>query len=369
MLTRSGLGAVVVALLTLGFGLWWHYDELVVVAGAIAAALVAAMWAARRQPSLTVHRSIGTARVARGTPLAVEYQVANTSSRATPNLALVDHLDGEDTSIALAALPARGHATIAASLPTRRRGIFDAGPLVARRVDPLGLAVGSRKVADRATVLVHPKVYPLERITGATRDMETEVATRRARHDAHSGFVSLREYVPGDDPRLIHWPTTARVGHLMVRENVENRTPEITIVLDTARQVASADDFEEMVDIAASLALQSLRAGTDLVLRTTDRQHPGQRAPVAGELEVLRLLAVVGQVDGPEVLTVGGLFTEGLTQHTITIVTGPHGPSSRIRDTSSMLIVRVGAGATTGDGAAFAAPDAATFAARWAGVS
>ena len=170
-------------------------------------------------------------------------------------------------------------------------------------------------------MLVHPRVYRLEQISGATRDMETEVATRRARHDANSGFVSLRDYVPGDDPRLIHWPTTARAGHLMVRENVENRTPEITIVLDASKQVASADDFEEMADIAASLAVQSVRHGMEVVLRTTDRNHPGQRAPVADELEALRLLATVDQVEGHDVLTVPGLFTEGLEHSTVTIVT------------------------------------------------
>ncbi len=369
MLTRSGLGAAVVAVLAAGFGLLWHYDELIVIAVAIGAALAIAVWSARRQPTLVVHRALGTARVPRGTPLAVEYHVENISTRTTPAVTLIEHLDGEITPVALDALPPGAESTIAANLATRRRGIFDVGPLTARRTDPLGLAVGAREVAGRAAVLVHPRVFPLERISGATRDMETEVATRRARHEAHSGFVSLRDYVPGDDPRMVHWPTTARVGHLMVRENVENRTPEITIVLDASRQVATADDFEEMADIAASLAVQSLGHGMDLVLRTTDRNHPGQRTPIADELQTLRLLSITEQVDGHEVLSVPGLFTEGLEQSTITIVTGPRGPSSRIRDSSSMLVVRVGAGATAGEGVAFAAPDAPTFAARWAGIT
>ena len=99
---------------------------------------------------------------------------------------------------------------------------------------------------------------------------------RRATVDPLSGFVSLREYVPGDDPRLIHWPTTARVGTLMVREHVEVRRPEFTVVLDTAAHVATADDFEEMVDVAASIAVHALRDGLDVVVRTTDRDHPGR---------------------------------------------------------------------------------------------
>ncbi len=65
-----------------------------------------------------------------------------------------------------------------------------------------------------------------------------------------SGFVSMREYVAGDDPRMIHWPTTARTGTLMVREHVEVRRPEFTVVLDTAPSVGTPDDFEEAVDVA-----------------------------------------------------------------------------------------------------------------------
>jgi uncharacterized protein (DUF58 family) len=34
--------------------------------------------------------------------------------------------------------------------------------------------------------------------------VEDEAVIRRAASDPLSGFVSLREYVDGDDPRLIH---------------------------------------------------------------------------------------------------------------------------------------------------------------------
>jgi uncharacterized protein (DUF58 family) len=75
-----------------------------------------------------------------------------------------------------------------------------------------------------------------------------------------SGFVSTREYVAGGDPRLIHWPTTARTGVLMVRQTVEIQWPEFTVVLDTSDAVNTADDFEGAVDVAATLAAQAVRA-------------------------------------------------------------------------------------------------------------
>ena len=70
--------------------------------------------------------------------------------------------------------------------------------------------------------------------------VEDEAVVRRAASDPLSGFVSLREYVDGDDPRLIHWPTSARMGTLMLREHVELRRPEFTVVLDAVDDVADA---------------------------------------------------------------------------------------------------------------------------------
>ena len=65
-------------------------------------------------------------------------------------------------------------------------------------------------------------------------------------------------------------PTTARTGTLMVREHVEVRRPEFTIVLDTAPMAGGPDDFEEAVDVAATLAVHAIRTGLDVVVRTTD---------------------------------------------------------------------------------------------------
>ena len=123
-------------------------------------------------------------------------------------------------------------------------------------------------------MLVHPRLHTLSGPYGAMHTVEDEAVIRRSASDPLSGFVSLREYVAGDDPRLIHWPTSARMGTLMIREHVELRRPEFTVVLDAADSVADADDFEEMVDIVASIAVHALRNGVDV-----RRAHDGARVP------------------------------------------------------------------------------------------
>ena len=179
---------------------------------------------------------------------------------------------------------------IESRIPTKRRGLFDVGPIEIERIDALWLTVGTRRTGQVSPVVVHPKVYDLLGPQGAVRAVENESVIRRASSDPLSGFVSMREYVPGDDPRLIHWPTTARVGTLMIREHVDVRRPEFTVVLDTAPEASAPDDFEEMVDVAASLAVHAIRSGLDVMVRTTDRNHAGRPTPLAADSMVLELL-------------------------------------------------------------------------------
>ena len=52
-----------------------------------------------------------------------------------------------------------------------------------------------------------------------------------------SGFDlhSVRDYVEGDSLRKVHWPTTARRGHLMVKELEDSPRDELAVVLDANR--------------------------------------------------------------------------------------------------------------------------------------
>jgi hypothetical protein len=208
-------------------------------------------------------------------------------------------------------------------------------------------------------------VYELIGPQGTVRVVENESAIRRAAIDPMSGFVSMREYVAGDDPRMIHWPTTARTGTLMVREHVEVRRPEFTIVLDTGPEVGTADDFEEAVDVAATLAVHALRSNLDVVVRTTDRDHPGRPTPLVEEGQVLDLLTPVQRSAPEQLLQLASLFTHGFDHTSIIMVTGPSGPSSRVAAIEQMTTVRVGQGAQPASGIALAAVDATDFVNRW----
>ena len=367
MLTRSGLGAIVTAVVLGGLGLWWNYEELVVLALGVGLVVLLAVFIASRRLRARVERRVLSVRVARGDPIRLSYRLANATNYQSGRATLIDRCDSHTIRTPIDPVGAGDVADVAAHIPTHRRGIFEVGPLDIERIDPFSLAVGRWRDPNEQPnlVTVHPKVYELVGPQGSSRVVENESIVRRAATDPMSGFVSMREYVPGDDPRLIHWPTTARTGTLMVREHVEVRRPEFTIVVDAAPGASSEEDFEEIVDAAATLAVHALRSGLDVVVRTTSRTHPGSPIPLHSEAEVLDLLTPLRRSIDSEPLDFITLFAHGFDDTSVLFLTGPSGPSTNASALEQLTTVRIGDGARAGGSITLAANDAPDFVSRW----
>ena len=365
MLTRSGLGASIAAVVLVVCGAWWRYEELVVAGAAAAAAIVVALWSARSSQRAEVARMVGSPRVARGDSIRAVYRVTNPGRRRLAPVTVIDECDGQRVSVPIGEIAPLDRTEAVGSIPTRRRGVFPIGPWAVERIDPLGLAIGRRQSSTTSQIIVHPRIYPLAGPYGAMHTVEDEAVVRSAASDPLSGFVSLREYVDGDDPRLIHWPTSARMGTLMLREHVELRRPEFTVVLDAVEGVATAEDFEEMVDVAASIAVHALKSGVTVRLRTTAREFAGSQRALDRDTQVLDLLTPVRQCDTSQALVLAEVFHGGLDHTTIVFVTGPTGPSTTLRHVDELRVVRVGQGAVADVGIALAADDAHSFVQRW----
>ncbi|MDX2380777.1 MAG: DUF58 domain-containing protein [Acidimicrobiia bacterium] len=368
MLTRSGLGAIVAAALLTVLGIWWQYEELLIAAIGIAAIVAFAIWASQRPFRASITRRMASVRVPRGSSIRLRYRVINDSRFRSGSATIIDRCDGHTCRVTVAAIPADSVSELSGAIPTTRRGVFAVGPFDVERTDPLWLSIGTR--ADDATtmVTVHPKVYDLVSPHGTSRVVENESILRRAATDPLSGFVSMREYVPGDDPRLIHWATSAHTGTLMVREHVEVRRPEFTVLLDTSAHEDPAD-FEEAVDVAATLAVHGIRQGLDVSLRTTDPEHPGYTLALTDERRVLDLLTPVERTTSSVAVPIATLLAAGGLHATLALVTGPAGPTTQIASIETAVIVRVGSGDATDGGRGLSVADANEFVQRWRGWS
>jgi len=160
---------------------------------------------------------------------------------------------------------------------------------------PFGLFVKTWPATGATEVLVFPAVFPL------SRDREREIgaagdATTRRRGRGHE-LYNLRPYRPGDEPRLIHWPTTARAGVVTVRELEEDAGLDTRIVL-AGTGARDAARLEVGLSEAGSLAVHLLRAGVAVEL-----VGPGMWVPLdrgrGQETRVLTALALYAPPGGP----------------------------------------------------------------------
>lgn len=370
MLTRSGLGVAVVGAVLAALGLRWRYPELVAL-GVVALVVVLVAFAiVRRPPPQSGRRRSFSHRVRRGDSIEVLFDLDNDSQFSVAPVTLLDRLGDDVHEERVPAMRAGASIQLRYEIPARRRGAHRLGPVELRRQDPLGLVVGQRELGGVAEVIVHPRVHQLGGSSGVDRNAELEVTLRRASSDPLAGFQSLREYVRGDDTRTIHWPTTARVGRPMVREFMDPRRPVFTIAVTTDAESYTEQDFEEAVDVAASLASHVLRRGIDIVLRTTDRLHLGLHSPIRDEIHLLDLLARVRRTAPEETERLGRVLSFGWEESVAIVITGPNARAlAELRDLGERVVpIRIGAGiigAGSTRGRAFAAPDAASFAGQW----
>ncbi|CAM2839863.1 DUF58 domain-containing protein [Actinomyces slackii] len=159
-------------------------------------------------------------------------------------------------------------------LPTQRRGVITVGPVSSVSRDPVGLLHSERARTEAQDVHIHPRTLRLGTVLhGTLRDIEGAVTQDLSSSDV--SFHALRDYIPGDDRRNVHWRTTARTGRLMVRQFEETRRSSLLVLLSTrAQDYAGEEDFETAVSIACSLALDAVHDGREVRLLTQMGEVP-----------------------------------------------------------------------------------------------
>jgi uncharacterized protein (DUF58 family) len=156
------------------------------------------------------------------------------------------------------------------AVPTSRRGVVVVGPVRSVRGDPWGLVRRRLDWTDPVDLYVHPETVALPAAgQGVLRDLEGQAT--RVVSDADMSFHALREYVPGDDRRTIHWKATARHGDLMVRQFEDTRRSHTALALATdPAGYADADELELAISVVASVAVAALRDEREVTVLAGD---------------------------------------------------------------------------------------------------
>jgi len=283
----AGIGACLVLVLA-NTGAGWLLVVLALTAGLLVAGFTLA-WRAARTIDVAL-RVPGDAVAGRPVVVGADVSAAAPFELSVPELGL-----------SWTGVPAPGRGDF--EVMPLRRGVVRSCTIEVRCAAPLGLWWWRRRSRLQLTAPLHVAPLPVDVRAPWPDGGGAAQATLATGARGDELVRAVRDYVPGDPPKLVHWHASARTGTLVVRELESPTTPAVCVVCDLD---GPPGRVEAVASVAAGLAAAALAEGTEVVLATTEMEGP-VLAPVATRIEVGRRLARA--VPGPPVAPPAGMRT------------------------------------------------------------
>ena len=251
-----------------------HWREFATVAVAVLGLFVLAVAFTLGRVDLSTNLRVEPSRVIVGERAAGALTLRNNRRRASRALRVELPVGKVSAAFTIPRLASGAESEELFVVPTNRRAVIPVGPTLTVQGDPLGLLRRKRSWSEREEIFVHPVTVPLSTIAaGLIRDLEGQTTPHLSPSDI--AFHTLRDYVPGDDRRHVHWKSSAKTGRLLVRQYVDTRRSHIAVLLSTnLDEYVSEDEFELAVSCAASVAMQTFRDEQTLTVVTGGQQLP-----------------------------------------------------------------------------------------------
>ena len=169
-----------------------------------------------------------------------------------------------------------------------RRGAYGFGPVAFRWRDAFGLSARDADLDVRDDLVVYPRVVPVIAPALLTRQVLGDRVRRQSLFADPSRLAGVREYIPGDSQRRVHWGASARTGTLQVRRDEPTGGRRLWVIVDveTAPEdrwwaAGDTDAQETVVMVAASLATWAMNAGVAVGMSAN-----GRSAGSSGDLSI-----------------------------------------------------------------------------------
>ncbi len=146
-----------------------------------------------------------------------------------------------------------------------RRGVYHIGPAQISSGDLFGFHLRHTVMPDLHTVLVYPKIVPLEQLGLPVARPLGDYGSERRIVDDPLRAAGVRDYHAGDSVRHLHWKATAHRGALQTKTFDPSAAPNWMICLNIQTlehlyEGVVTDYLETAIVVAASLAYAGLEA-------------------------------------------------------------------------------------------------------------
>jgi uncharacterized protein (DUF58 family) len=145
------------------------------------------------------------------------------------------------------------------------RGAYRFGPAQIESGDPFGFYRTIHEIAQRNSLVVYPRLLPLDELGLPPRHPLGDLRARQLIRDPLR-TIGVRDYHPDDPLKEIHWTATARAGALQTRIYETTTALDLAIFLDLDTferywEGIDVDQVERLISAAATLASAGLEDG------------------------------------------------------------------------------------------------------------
>ncbi len=275
-MTRHGIIFTIVAISTTSIGVLFRWQELMLIGFLFLFLFIAsALFVVYSPPSLLASRKqqVSTTRT-----IETEFMV-DVESRRKRGM-FVEFAGGPLLYRRIAAPRQRGKRTVRVGIDTQTRCDVELGQIQLVVSDVFGFFRRNVGSCGSIRIVVQPRVF----------DVSSPISSR-SRGDNDEGRLTgwgsqlselVTEYNLGDEPRRIHWRTSAKVGKLMVRKELSPERTDVMLCLDADASSYSTTsafantkeefDFELFHELFASLALAEAKSGKSVRVLTTGNE-------------------------------------------------------------------------------------------------
>lgn len=205
-----------------------------------------AVWTVLSLRGIRLKREARNLRASMGEIFEERFEVVKSSWPASLWIEVVNHspLTMASGSRLLTGVGAHQRRFYTARTLLTQRGAFPLGPTEIISGDPFGVFHATRSVPARDTLIVLPMTVPIPSLPIPPGILPGGKTIRRRTQDVTPHAAGVREYVPGDPMKRIHWRSTAHRGRFMVKEFEQDPQAEIWLFLDAERSIQAAAPSE-----------------------------------------------------------------------------------------------------------------------------
>jgi uncharacterized protein (DUF58 family) len=184
------------------------------------------------------------------------------------------------------------HGTAIHSGETRfaKRGRYSIEKLKTASRFPFGFFSRTRSYAVDTECICYPEILPQDQLGVSVADLLG--SHHRLEHGLGNDLYTIRDYVPSDSARHVHWKASAKTGALKTREFATEDSRRVILAFDRFGNARDDARFEALVAQAASVAFHLIKSGAEVMFVSDDWESPAGTSVSALD-DILLYLALV----------------------------------------------------------------------------